>query len=293
MQRTFALPFVAMLAAAVVFALATERAPPRALPSRAARPAGVRLVRIAPLAPRLAVRIPALQPSVPSDFDREQAMSTAELMNRWNPDIAKASTRFGVPASWLRSVMLAESGGRTMESETQKISSSMGAVGLMQLMPETYNDMRVQYGLGRDPTDPHDNIVAGAGYLRWLFQRYGYPAMFAAYNDGPGNLEQRLIDGRMLPTETQLYVASITGEGPVLRGGAMFRGGPKSMVKFTRPNGEPVMINGYEVMAVRAPFPDEYTPDVHAVIRMGRAQQGVRESVGAVKSSLRRHGARV
>ena len=41
-------------------------------------------------------------------------------------------------------------------------------MGIMQLMPGTYQEMAAQYRLGSDPFDPHDNIFAAAGYLRWL-----------------------------------------------------------------------------------------------------------------------------
>jgi hypothetical protein len=184
--------------------------------------------------------------------------------------------------------MEAESGGRTMLAKDHPITSLAGAVGVMQLMPETYADMRAEYDLGRSPYEPHDNIVAGAAYLRWLYQRYGYPTMFAAYNDGPGNLEERLIEGRMLPLETQLYVASVTGSPAVVR-----VGGARSMARFTRPDGTEVEINGFDVNSVRSPLPGEYAPGVNAVIGTGKLRQGVRESVAEATAALRRHGGRV
>lgn len=209
-------------------------------------------------------------------------MSFGELMRRWDPTIAKAAKKFGVPQPWIRAVMQVESGGRTMLGENQPITSSMGAMGLMQLMPDTYNDMRAQYGLGKDPYDPHDNIMAGAAYLRFLRGKYGYPQMFAAYNDGPGNLEARLMGRGLLPNETQNYVASIAN---VLAGG-----GHGAMVKFTRPNGAPAMINAAAVVSVRAAFPGEYAPGVQTVITVGRLHQGVRESVAQAKAIIRAHG---
>jgi membrane-bound lytic murein transglycosylase B len=220
----------------------------------------------------------------PSAFALEQQMSFGELMDRWNPAIAEAAKRFGVPQPWIRAVMQVESGGRTMLGENQPIKSSMGAMGLMQLMPDTYNDMRVQYGLGKDPYDPHDNIMAGAAYLRFLRGKYGYPQMFAAYNDGPGNLEARMMGRGLLPDETQNYVASIAN---VLAGG---KGGRGATVKFTRPNGAPAMIDAAAVVSVRAAFPGEYAPGVQTVITVGRLHQGVRESVAQVKSIIRAHG---
>ncbi len=91
------------------------------------------------------------------------------------------------------------------------IRSAAGAMGLMQLMPGTYAEMRARYGLGKNAYDPRDNILAGAAYLRILYKKYGYPAMFAAYNDGPGNLEGHLHRGRALPAETKNYVKGVTG----------------------------------------------------------------------------------
>ena len=63
--------------------------------------------------------------------------------------------------------------------------SPKGAMGLMQIMPETWAALRSRYGLGADPYDAHDNIMAGAAYLRELHDRYGTPGFLAAYNAGP------------------------------------------------------------------------------------------------------------
>src|SRR5690349_447517 len=146
---------------------------------------------------------------VPS-FAQGQQMGFGELMRRWDPLIAEASRRFDVPERWVRIVMQVESGGRTMSDDKQPIVSRAGAMGLMQLMPSTYRDMRAEFGLGSDPFAPRDNVLAGTAYLRWLKSKYGYPAMFAAYNDGPGHLEMRLRDAGLLPGETRSYVARVT-----------------------------------------------------------------------------------
>jgi hypothetical protein len=219
-----------------------------------------------------------------SAFQQEQRMSIPERMQRWEKLLAQASARFNVTQKWLRAVMLAESGGRTLQGESQPIRSRMGAMGLMQLMPETYADMRAQYRLGANPFDPHDNIFAAAAYLRWLHGKYGYLRMFAAYNDGPGNLEARMKDLGLLPRETQAYVAKITGVA--LAGGVFARG----KLKFTRPNGKAVVIDGASVRGIRAPFPGEYADGVNTVISAGRLSQGVRESLAAVKAAIRAHG---
>jgi soluble lytic murein transglycosylase-like protein len=129
--------------------------------------------------------------------------------NRWSDHIAAASARFGVPRQWIRRVIAAESGGRTMASG-QPIRSASGAMGLMQLMPRTWQEMRAAYGLGENPDDPRDNILAGTAYLRRMYNRFGYPGLFAAYNAGPARYRDHLATGRRLPAETIAYVAAVT-----------------------------------------------------------------------------------
>jgi soluble lytic murein transglycosylase-like protein len=130
----------------------------------------------------------------------------------WRDSIAEASRRFDVPEPWIRAVMRAESGGRAM-LDGRPITSRAGAVGLMQVMPATYAEMRAAHSLGPDPADPHDNILAGTAYLRAMFDRYGYPGLFAAYNAGPGRYEQSLR-GRPLPDETRAYLTTVADSRP-------------------------------------------------------------------------------
>jgi soluble lytic murein transglycosylase-like protein len=224
----------------------------------------------------------------PSDFEREQRMSFSQLTKRWDPFVVEASNRFGVPKTWIRAVMQLESGGRTTLGGNEPITSSAGAMGLMQVMPSTYQDMRQQHGLGSDPYDPHDNILAGAAYLRWLREKYPYPTLFAAYNDGPGNLEERLIRGGLLPAETRAYVSGITLS--LQTGGAIMRW---KKARFTLPSGSPVWIDGAAGGTVRAALPGEYAPGVQSVVTVGRARQGVRESVGQARAIIRGHRGKI
>jgi len=127
---------------------------------------------------------------------------------QWQPFIAEASSRFGVPEPWVRAVMGAESGGHTT-LDGQPITSPMGAMGLMQVMPDTYRDMRQRLGLGVDPFDPHDNILAGTAFLKAMYDRYGYPGFFAAYNAGPQRFDDYLLHGISLPDETLHYLSTI------------------------------------------------------------------------------------
>lgn len=123
--------------------------------------------------------------------------------------IAEAAQRFGIPAAWIRAVMRVESA-----NEVRAISPK-GAMGLMQIMPPTWADLRARHRLGGDPYDPRDNILAGAAYLRELHDRYGSPGFLAAYNAGPGRYEEHL-EGRPLPAETRAYVATLA---PLIGGG--------------------------------------------------------------------------
>lgn len=131
--------------------------------------------------------------------------------------IAEAAQRFAIPAAWIRAIMRIESRG------DRRVVSAKGAMGLMQLMPETWAALRARYGLGRDPFDPHDNILAGAAFLREMHDRYGSPGFLAAYNAGPGRYEDYRDRHRPLPPETVAYVAALVPfvgdsatDGPVL-----------------------------------------------------------------------------
>ncbi len=131
----------------------------------------------------------------------------------WGPYVHEASNRFDMPESWIRALMRQESGGNLYRNG-RLITSSAGAMGLMQVMPGTYAGLRVRHNLGPDPFDPHDNIMAGVGYMREMYDMYGSPGFLAAYNAGPNRLDDYLANQRGLPDETRHYVASI---GPALR----------------------------------------------------------------------------
>jgi len=122
--------------------------------------------------------------------------------------VAEASRRFGIPADWILAVMRVESAG-----DAHAVSRA-GAIGLMQIMPATYAELRRDLGLGPDPFAVRDNVLAGTAYLRRMYDRYGSPGFLAAYNAGPGRWEAHLSGVRPLPAETIGYVerlAAITG----------------------------------------------------------------------------------
>jgi soluble lytic murein transglycosylase-like protein len=86
----------------------------------------------------------------------------------WGPYIREASARFDIPDIWIRSLMRVESGGKEYLNG-DLITSGAGAMGLMQVMPQTYDELRDRYNLGDDPFDPHDNIMAGVAYMREMY----------------------------------------------------------------------------------------------------------------------------
>lgn len=152
-----------------------------------------------------------------SSGDRRRAIaadcSSLRQIDRWTPQIAEASARFAIPENWIRRVMRAESGGLSVR-HGRPITSRAGAMGLMQLMPATWSDMRAKHGLGQDPHHPRDNILAGAAYLRAMHDRFGHPGLFAAYHAGPARYAAHLAGRRKLPPETIAYVAAIGSSLP-------------------------------------------------------------------------------
>lgn len=128
--------------------------------------------------------------------------TVTQTRNQFAAFVDEASERFAVPVNWIGSVINIESAG-TLHARSPK-----GAMGLMQIMPSTWAELRERYNLGSDPYDARDNILAGTAYLRELLDRYGSPGVFAAYNAGPARYEEHLAGGP-LPDETQAYVAKL------------------------------------------------------------------------------------
>jgi hypothetical protein len=124
--------------------------------------------------------------------------------------MAEAAQRFGIPATWIQAIMTVESNG------DPHALSPKGAMGLMQIMPATWADLRIRFDLGNDPFDPRANILAGTAFLRMMHERYGSPGFLAAYNAGPARYDDYLATGRALPAETRAYVtmlAPMIGDG--------------------------------------------------------------------------------
>lgn len=121
--------------------------------------------------------------------------------------VAEASRRFGIPELWIWRVMHAESRGN------RRAVSHAGAMGLMQIMPATWTMLSARHRLGNDPFDSRANILAGAAYLRAMWDRYrDVRLMLAAYNAGPGRADAFAAGRRRLPSETIAYVRQIAPE---------------------------------------------------------------------------------
>lgn len=140
--------------------------------------------------------------AAPVESGSALAQGVVQASNPFAAFVDEASKRFAIPMNWIGSVIKIESAGDV------HAKSPKGAMGLMQIMPATWTELRGRYNLGNDPYDPHDNILAGTAYLRELLDRYGSPGVFAAYNAGPTRYEEHLAGGS-LPEETRAYVAKL------------------------------------------------------------------------------------
>ncbi|HMN55306.1 MAG TPA: lytic transglycosylase domain-containing protein, partial [Sphingopyxis sp.] len=144
---------------------------------------------------------------------RDATAATPAAAHPFAPHVAEASLRFGIPQEWIWRVMHVESRGN------RRAVSHAGAMGLMQIMPATWTMLTARHGLGSDPFDPRANILAGAAYLRAMWDRYGdLSLMLAAYNAGPGRADAYASGRRGLPAETVAYVARLSGR--LMDGGA-------------------------------------------------------------------------
>ena len=122
--------------------------------------------------------------------------SHSQRASRFDDIIRQAAARYGVDADLVHAVVQAES---DYDPDCQ---SSAGAIGLMQLMPQTAR------GLGVDPRDPKQNVDAGVRYLRGQLDRFGEVDLaLAAYNAGPGAVQRH--HGVPPYRETQGYVKRV------------------------------------------------------------------------------------
>jgi len=147
--------------------------------------------------------LPTISPAARGQSAPLPSRPASSIQDQLATYVAEASQRFGVPEAWIAAIIRVESAG------DPTVTSTAGAMGLMQIMPTTYATLRARLGLGANPYDPHDNIMAGAAYLREMHDRYGTIGFLAAYNAGPGRWEDHLAGVRPLPPETMRYVARL------------------------------------------------------------------------------------
>jgi SLT domain-containing protein len=187
--------------------------------------------------------------------------------------VTEAATRANIPPAWITAVMRAESQGDV------HAASPKGGMGLMQIMPDTWQELRASLNLGADPYDPRDNIVAGAAYLRWLHDRYGDAGFLAAYNAGPGRYEELLRGSRTLPDETKKYVAKVIG---LLRGktvgGAIYDTDFAARTPRETPFGSPLFVSPFASRTVVQNAP-EVMPVSDHVMRFVAPPHGLFVSV--------------
>jgi Transglycosylase SLT domain len=168
-------------------------------------PASCKMIRSSIAAAALALLAAAPASAQPSSVTASPDSNSAATA------VSDAALRFGIPEQWIYAVMRAESAGRV------NATSPVGAQGLMQIMPATWTVLRARYGLGPDAYDPRDNIMAGAAYIREMYDQFGAPGFLGAYNAGPGRYGDYVTKGRSLPAETRAYIAKIA---PALAGGS-------------------------------------------------------------------------
>jgi hypothetical protein len=143
--------------------------------------------------------LPWLPPPVPVVTTTIDSFVPIPAAHAYDEFIREASTRYGVDATLIRSVMQTESAFDALAV------SRAGAMGLMQLMPDVAEELGVD-----DPFDPRQNVMAGTRYLRRLLNLYdgNVPLALASYNAGATNVAQY---GGVPPfPETQNYVKQIT-----------------------------------------------------------------------------------
>lgn len=143
------------------------------------------------------------------DFSRGGSGRTPQTVKPLTGEVAdivsQSSAEYGVPEALIRTVMDVESLGT---EDRAKATSTAGARGYMQLMPDTAASLGVT-----DITDPGQNIPAGTAYLAQMMDKYdgNVGLALAAYNAGPTRVDRALEGGSnwmaRLPSETKQYIA--------------------------------------------------------------------------------------
>ena len=133
------------------------------------------------------------------------------MPEEYKPFVEKYSEEYGVPKELIYAVIKTESG-----FDSSAVSNK-GAVGLMQIMPATFewltNDILHEH-LGKGMLyDPETNIKYGTYYLSRLYGRFGdWDTALAAYNGGEGNVSEWLSDPRYSDDGKKLNIDKIPSE---------------------------------------------------------------------------------
>lgn len=128
--------------------------------------------------------------------------------------VIQEANRQGVDPGIALAVARTESGVCQWAPDGSVLVSSAGAIGVMQLEPATAAQ------LGVDPNDVNQNIRGGVTFLKQLYQKYGsWDQTLAAYNWGPGNMDNALATAEAVPSQVLNYVRGILGIGTVYNAG--------------------------------------------------------------------------
>jgi soluble lytic murein transglycosylase-like protein len=131
----------------------------------------------------------------------------------WVPVLNSAEQQFGIPPDLLARMAYQESHFRPEIIDGTKASPA-GALGLMQLMPQYFNTVRVAVPF--QPADTVAQIQQAAQLLVGLMNHFNdWTLAVAAYNDGQGNIDQYVAGTRALPAETSNYVADVLADVPL------------------------------------------------------------------------------
>jgi len=146
---------------------------------------------------------PPRDPVPPALRTEELILSRAPWLEPYAQELAErivaVAARHGLEPELILAVIQVESNFHPT------IRSSAGAVGLMQLLPSTGLEVARQVGMPwhgyHTLHDPERNVELGTAYLAWLLERYGgnEELALAAYNQGPGRVEQLIRRGRRVP----------------------------------------------------------------------------------------------
>jgi hypothetical protein len=189
-------------------------------------------------------------------------------MGGYSSTIIDQAQQNGVDPTLALAVAQAESGGQQYNSSGGVLTSSAGALGVMQLEPGT----AAQYGA--DPTDPTENIDAGTAYLGDLINQYGDTSTaLAAYNWGPGNVSNAIaqygtapvsFNGQTVPAwfvhapaETQSYVMGISASSGAVPFGAASSSAPSPGAAAAAPS---LLSSLFSPAAPAAPSASNLTP---------------------------------